>query len=54
VRQLRELDTDFLERQTDFLGKDDEGNAAEDGAWIPAMARPGPRGRDQSTVLIEP
>jgi hypothetical protein len=38
VGQLRELDADFLERQADLLGEDDERNTAKDGARLAAVA----------------
>src|SRR6185503_5882965 len=51
--QLRELNADFLERQTDLLRKDNEGDAAEDGARVAAVAGPGPLRRDQSAAFIK-
>ena len=52
--KLRQLRADFLQRQADFLGEDDEGDAPEDRARITAVAGAGPLRGDQPALLVEP
>ena len=51
--QLVQLPLDLLERQADSLGEDDEGDPAEHGAGVTAVAGAGPLGVDQPPVLVE-
>src|SRR6185295_3329626 len=52
-RQPGELGADLVQRQPDLLGEDDEGDAPQHRAWIPAMARAGALRADESLLLIE-
>jgi hypothetical protein len=44
---------DLLEGQADALGKDDEGDAPQDRAWVTPMPGPRPLGADQAAFLVE-
>ena len=53
ARKPRELDADFLEREPDTLGEDDEGDSAKDRSRIAAVARTRPLGVDEPPLLVE-
>jgi hypothetical protein len=52
-RKLGKLGADFVERQPDPLGEDDERDPPEHRAGISPVAGAGPRGRDQAPLLVE-
>ena len=52
-RQLGQLLADLVERQADPLGEDDEGDPAQHGPRVAAVARAGPLRADQVALLVE-
>ena len=52
-RELRELNSDLFERQSDPLREDDEGDAAEYGAWKAPVARVGSLRAYEASLLVE-
>ena len=51
--KLGELLADVPERQADFLGKNDEGDPAQDRPWIAAVAGARPLRRNEAALLVE-
>ena len=54
AREFGQFRSDFVERQADVLGKDDERNATNHGPMVSAMASRGPLRANKSSRLVEP
>jgi hypothetical protein len=53
-RQLRQLNSDFIESQADPLCENDERDPAQDCPGIASLSAAGALGRDQPTLLVKP
>lgn len=54
IGELPELITDFVQSQTDPLREDDEGDPAQHGAGVAAVAGPGALGAYEPLFFVEP